>query len=82
MISRKAPEATSADTAAAMGVGNGFRLNAVVVAALEDPEVARRIRLVGMEPVPMTMEAFSAFVDSQIDKAARMQASGDKQLAR
>ena len=55
-----------------------IRLNAVVVAALKDPEVARRIRLVGMEPVPMTIEAFSAYVDSQIERAARMQASGDK----
>ena len=55
-----------------------IRLNAVVVAALKDPEVARRIRLVGMEPVPMTIEAFSAYVDSQIDRAARMQASADK----
>jgi tripartite-type tricarboxylate transporter receptor subunit TctC len=55
-----------------------LRLNAVVVAALKDPEATRRIRLVGMQPVPMTIEAFSAYVDSQIDRAARMQASGDK----
>jgi len=54
------------------------RLNAVVVAALKDPEVARRIRLVGMEPVPMTIEEFSAYVDSQIARAAKMQASGGK----
>jgi len=31
-----------------------------------------------MSPVPMTIEAFSAYVDSQIDRAARMQASADK----
>ena len=34
--------------------------------------------LVGMEPVPMTIEAFSAYVDSQIAKAAKMQTLGDK----
>jgi tripartite-type tricarboxylate transporter receptor subunit TctC len=55
------------------------KLNAAVVAALNDPEVARRIRTVGMEPAPMTPEQFSAFVDSEIAKAEKLQAiSGDK----
>jgi len=54
------------------------RLNAAVVAALKDPEVARRIRTVGMEPVPTTPEEFSAFLDSEIKKAAKTMAPGEK----
>ena len=55
-------------------------LNAAVVTALKDPEVVRRIRTVGMEPAPMTPEQFSAYIDSQIVKAEKLQAmSGDKQ---
>jgi len=54
------------------------RLNAAVVAALKDPEVARRIRLVGMEPTPTTPEEFSAFLDSEIKKAAKLQVPGEK----
>ena len=54
------------------------KLNAAVVAALKDPEVARRIRLVGMEPTPTTPEEFSAFLDSEIKKAAKLQVPGDK----
>jgi tripartite-type tricarboxylate transporter receptor subunit TctC len=53
------------------------RLNAAVVAALNDPEVARRIRTIGMEPAPMTPEQFSAFIDSEIAKAERLQVMGD-----
>ena len=37
------------------------KLNAAVVAALKDPDVARRIRTVGMEPVPTTPEELAAF---------------------
>jgi tripartite-type tricarboxylate transporter receptor subunit TctC len=54
-----------------------MKLNAAVVAALDDPEVARRIRTVGMEPAPMTPEQFSAFVDGEIAKAEKLQATGD-----
>jgi tripartite-type tricarboxylate transporter receptor subunit TctC len=54
------------------------KLNAAVVAALKDPEVARRIRTVGMEPTPTTPAEFSAFLDSEIKKAAKMQPSGEK----
>ena len=51
-----------------------IKLNAAVVAALKDPEVARRIRTVGMEPTPTTPEEFSAFLASEIVKAAKFQA--------
>ena len=54
-----------------------MKLNAAVVAALNDPEVARRIRTIGMEPAPMTPEQFSAFVDSEIAKAEKLQVTGD-----
>src|SRR5262245_23628368 len=54
-----------------------MKLNAAVVAALNDPEVARRIRTVGMEPAPMTPEQFSAFVDGEIAKAEKLQVTGD-----
>jgi tripartite-type tricarboxylate transporter receptor subunit TctC len=49
------------------------KLNAAVVAALKDPEVVRRIRTVGMEPTPTTPEEFSAFIESEIVKAAKLQ---------
>ena len=51
-----------------------MKLNAAVVAALKDPEVARRIRTVGMEPTPTTPEEFSAFIESEIVKAAKFRA--------
>jgi tripartite-type tricarboxylate transporter receptor subunit TctC len=54
-----------------------MKLNAAVVAALNDPEVARRIRTIGMEPAPMTPEQFSAFVDGEIAKAEKLQVTGD-----
>jgi tripartite-type tricarboxylate transporter receptor subunit TctC len=49
-----------------------MKLNAAVVAALKDPEVVRRIRTIGMEPVPSTPEEFAAFIDSEIVKAAKV----------
>ena len=54
-----------------------MKLNAAVVATLSDPDVVRRIRTVGMEPAPMTPEQFSAYVDSEIAKAEKLQATGD-----
>ena len=48
------------------------KLNAAVVAALKDPEVVQRIRLIGMEPVPTTPAEFAAFVDSEIDKISKV----------
>lgn len=54
------------------------KLNAAVVTALKDPEVVRRIRTVGMEPMPTTPEEFSAYIESEIVKAAKLQAPDDK----
>ena len=54
------------------------KLNAAVVAALKHPDVVRRIRTVGMEPMPMTPEQFAAFIESEIAKATRMQSPADK----
>ena len=48
------------------------RLNAAVVAALKDPEVARRIRTVGMEPTPTTPAGLSAYLEGDIAKAAKV----------
>ncbi len=53
------------------------KLNAAVMQALKDPEVARRIRLVGMEPTPTTAEEFSAFLDSEVAKAEKLQGWSD-----
>jgi tripartite-type tricarboxylate transporter receptor subunit TctC len=55
-----------------------MKLNAAVVTALKDPEVGRRIRTVGMEPMPTTPEAFSTYLESEIAKAAKFQAPDDK----
>ena len=44
------------------------KLDAAVVAALEDPEVVRRPRTVGMEPTPTTPEEFTAFMESEMSK--------------
>lgn len=49
------------------------RLNAAIVAALNDPEVVRRIRTVGMLPMPTSPEQFAAHIDSEIAKAAKLQ---------
>jgi tripartite-type tricarboxylate transporter receptor subunit TctC len=53
------------------------KLNAAVLQALKDPEVTRRIRLVGMEPTPTTPEEFAAFLDSEIAKAEKLQNLGE-----
>ena len=49
------------------------KLNEAVVKALNDPEVARRIRTIGMEPAPMTPGEFAAFIDAEIAKAEKLQ---------
>jgi tripartite-type tricarboxylate transporter receptor subunit TctC len=59
-----APGATPPDVVA--------KLNAAAVAALNDPEVARRIRDIGMEPMPTTSAEFAAFVDSETDKISKV----------
>jgi tripartite-type tricarboxylate transporter receptor subunit TctC len=48
------------------------KLNAAAVAALKDPEVARRIRTVGMEPTPTTPEGLSTYLEGDIAKAAKV----------
>jgi tripartite-type tricarboxylate transporter receptor subunit TctC len=59
-----APAATPRDVVA--------KLNAAVTAALKDPEVARRIRTVGMEPTPTTPEGLTAYLEGDIAKAAKV----------
>jgi tripartite-type tricarboxylate transporter receptor subunit TctC len=59
-----APAATPPDIIA--------KLNAAVVTALKDPEVAQRIRLIGMEPAPTTPAEFAALIDSEIDKISKV----------
>ena len=51
------------------------KLNAAVVAALRDPEVAQRIRTVGMEPTPMTAAEFGTYIRSEIDKYSKVVAA-------
>jgi tripartite-type tricarboxylate transporter receptor subunit TctC len=48
------------------------KLNAAVVAALRDPEVAERIRTIGMEPAPTTSAEFAAHIEREIDKVAKV----------
>jgi tripartite-type tricarboxylate transporter receptor subunit TctC len=48
------------------------KLNAAVVAALKDSEVAQRIRTIGMEPVPTTAAEFAALINSEIDKVSKV----------
>lgn len=59
-----APAATPPDIIA--------KLNAAVVAALRDSEVAQHIRTMGMEPAPTTPAEFAAVIDSEIDKIAKV----------
>ncbi len=44
------------------------RLNGAFVRALNDPEIARRIRELGGEPMPMTPDAFAAFIRTETEK--------------
>jgi tripartite-type tricarboxylate transporter receptor subunit TctC len=54
------------------------KLNAAMVATLQDPEVVKRIRDIGMETVPMAPQEFGAFIDKEIDKIAKVLAqAGD-----
>jgi tripartite-type tricarboxylate transporter receptor subunit TctC len=56
-----------------------MKLNEAVMMALNEPEVARRIRTIGMEPAPTTPEQFAAFIQTEIAKAAKLQPpSGNK----
>jgi tripartite-type tricarboxylate transporter receptor subunit TctC len=51
------------------------KLNAAVVGALRYPEVAQRIRTVGMEPTPMMPAEFGAYIRNEIDKFSRVVAA-------
>jgi tripartite-type tricarboxylate transporter receptor subunit TctC len=54
-------------------------LNAAIVAALADPAVAERIRLLGAVPMPGTSEDFARFIRSEHEKWAKVVAeSGAK----
>jgi tripartite-type tricarboxylate transporter receptor subunit TctC len=44
------------------------KLNAAIVAALDDPGVKERLIAVGVEPAPMSPEKFGAFIRSEIVK--------------
>ena len=50
--------------------------------ALNDPEVARRIRTIGMEPAPMTPGEFAAFIDAEIAKAEKLQVPGGSEKSK
>jgi tripartite-type tricarboxylate transporter receptor subunit TctC len=62
-----APAGTPADIVA--------KLNAATVAALHDPEVAKRFRLIGLDPAPTTSDEFGALIHSEIDKYAKIVAA-------
>ena len=42
------------------------RLNQVIVAALNDPEIKRRLNEIGAEPAPMSPAEFKAFIGSEV----------------
>ena len=48
------------------------KLNGAIVAALADPAVLARIRLLGADPMPTTPEAFGRFIRSEYDKWAKL----------
>ncbi len=48
------------------------KLNAAVVAAQKDPEVAQHIRTIAMEPAPTTPAEFAALIDYEIDKISKV----------
>ena len=48
------------------------KLNVAVVTALKDPEVAGRIRAIGMEPAPTTSAEFAAHIEREIDKVSKV----------
>lgn len=55
------------------------KLNAAFVKVLKDPAVARQIRALGSEPMPMTPAEFAAFIDKEINKwSAVVKASAQK----
>jgi tripartite-type tricarboxylate transporter receptor subunit TctC len=55
-----APAATPNDVIA--------KLNAAFVTALKDPAIVERIRALGSDPMPMTPDEFSRFIESEAKK--------------
>ena len=56
------------------------KLNEAMVATLQEPEVAARIRAVGAEPSPMTSAEFGKFIANETKKwAAVIAKAGIKQ---
>ena len=51
------------------------RLNAALVAELNEPSVVERIRALGAEPMPQTPAEFSAFIVREIDKWTKVVAA-------
>jgi len=55
------------------------KLNQAFVTTLKDPAIAEKIRGLGAEPMPMTQNAFSAFIKNEVDKWLKVvAASGHK----
>lgn len=51
------------------------KLNAAFVAALKDPEVVKRYRLIGLDPAPSTPQEFGAVISSDIEKFSKIVAA-------
>jgi tripartite-type tricarboxylate transporter receptor subunit TctC len=51
------------------------RLNDAFVRVLKDPEVVKRIHKLGGEPMPMTPDAFAAFIKDEVSKWLKVAAS-------
>ena len=48
------------------------RLNAEITAALNDEQIQRRMRDLGVEPMPMKEDAFEAYIRSETTKWAKV----------
>jgi tripartite-type tricarboxylate transporter receptor subunit TctC len=62
-----APAGTPADVIA--------KLNGAFVRVLNDPDVVKRIRELGGEPIPMTPDAFAAFIRTETEKWLKVAAA-------
>jgi tripartite-type tricarboxylate transporter receptor subunit TctC len=65
-----APAGTPADVIA--------RLNMAFVTVLNDPDIVRRIRELGAEPLPMTPSEFGVFVEAEARKWLKVTAASAK----
>ncbi|MPZ41567.1 MAG: tripartite tricarboxylate transporter substrate binding protein [Rhizobiales bacterium] len=66
-----APAGTPADVIA--------ELNGAFVRVLNDPEIVKRIRELGAEPLPMTPDAFAAFIKRETEKWLKVAAAASVQ---